>query len=103
MSQLAGRFKQTPSEHRRYVADLTQDLSSGETISTLPSTVTLIAGDGSASLVVDNVAIDSAGLQAVFYVQGGADGQSYNIKFLPTTSIGQTLEFDVQIDIAEKV
>lgn len=103
MSNLSGRFSQSPNETRRYVLDFTQQLSSGETLSSLVPTVTAITpAPVSPALVVENVVIASAGLQAVFYVTGGVAGNSYEISFITTTSISQIFEDIVQIDVASK-
>jgi hypothetical protein len=102
MTVLVARFKQSPSEVRRYVLDYTLQMSPGETISTITPTISSPTG-GNLNLVVSNIAIASSGLQAQFFVSGGQVNQSYEIDFVTTTSIAQTFEDVVQIDIASKV
>ena len=102
MTTLTARFKQAPLEVRRYVIDYTLQLSPGETVVTITPTITSPSG-GPLNLTVGSIAIASNGLQASFYVSLGTVGQSYEIDFLSVTSIGQTFEDVVQIDIASKV
>lgn len=102
MTTLSARFKQSVSEVRRYVIDFTLQLSPGELLTSLVPTISSPTG-GTLNLVVSNIAITSNGLQAAFYVSGGQVGQSYEIDFLSGTSIAQTFEDVVQIDIVSKV
>jgi hypothetical protein len=102
MTTLTARFSQSVSEVRRYVIDYTLQMSPGETIATIVPTITSPTG-GNLNLVVSNIAIASSGLQAAFYVSGGQVNQSYEIDFITTTSIAQTFEDVVQVDIVSKV
>lgn len=101
MTTLSARFKQGLSEVRRYVIDYTLQLSPGEILTTL--TPTISSPSGGTGLVVNSVAIASDGKTAAFYVSGGQTGQSYEIDFLGATSIGQTFEDVIAVDIITKV
>lgn len=105
MSTLAARFVQSPEEVKRYTLDYTLQLSTGETITGITATITNLGTPllGSPPLVCNNVTIGpSPALQVFFYISGGVDSQSYEVTFLATTSIGQTLEDVVEYDIVEK-
>lgn len=102
MTISSARFKQAPLEVRRYVIDYTLQMSPGETVTAITPTITSPT-DGPLTLVVASIAIASSGLQAAFYASGGAVNQSYEVDFITTTSIGQTFEDVVQIDIVSKV
>lgn len=105
MSTLSARFTQSPEEVKRYVLDYTLFLSAGETITGITATISNLTTPpvGAPVLVVSSIALGpSPTLQVVYYVSGGADSQSYEVTFLATTSIGQTLQDVVQYDIVEK-
>lgn len=103
MSNLSGRFTQSPNETRRYVLDFTQQLSLGETLVSLVPTITPVTpAPVSPALSVTSIVIAGSGNQAVFYVSGGVAGNSYEISFITTTSITQIFEDIVQIDVASK-
>jgi len=104
MSSLAARFSQTPSEVKRYLLDYTLFVSPGEAVVSVAAEVTALSTppEGSPDLVVTNIALGPGGLQALYFISGGADGVSYEVDFKATTSIGQVLEDVVQYDIAVK-
>jgi hypothetical protein len=99
--KLSARFKQGLLEVRRYVVDWTLQMSPGEVIVTAVPTIS--SPSGGTGLVVGSLAIASNGLTAAFYVSGGQDGQFYEIDILSTTSIGQTFEDVVGVDVSTKV
>ena len=104
MTSLTARFQKAPSEVRRYVLDYTLDLNPGETLASLAYTVTSPTGALPSTLTVSGVVLVGVSpIQAVYYVSGGLDGNSYEIQFEATTSIGQVLEDIAQHDIANKV
>lgn len=104
MSTLSARFKQGPQEVKRYLLDYTLFLSAGETVTGVVPSITNMTTPplGSPPLVVSSVTLGPGGLQAFYFISGGATGQSYEVTFLATTSITQVLEDVVQYDIAEK-
>lgn len=104
MSTLSARLTQAPSEVKRWMLDYTAQVTQGETIVGLTVTVTPIGTVpmGSPAVVINNIVIAPGATQAIFYAQGGADGQNYEAVFLATTSIGQVFEDVVEIDIVEK-
>ena len=102
MTTLSGSYTQAPEEKRRYILDYTLTLSSGETISsiTTPVSITQTYGPTSvAPLVVSSIVIAPGGLQVVFYVSGGDDGTQFEVQFLANTSAGQILEDVVEFTI----
>lgn len=103
MTQLTARFKQDPSEVRRYILDYTLDLNEGELVESVTVTVTSPTGDNPANFSVTNITIASGSIQAFFYASLGTNGQSYECKFLATTSLEQELVDVVQFDIQSKV
>lgn len=90
MSVLLGKFKQSPNEKKRYVMDYSLDLDTGETISSIASTV--ITPAGASAIVCNGVAIAPSGTQFVYYISGGTDAYTYEVQFLVTTSLGKILE-----------
>lgn len=106
MSTLSAKFKQSPVEVKRYVLDYSLQLATGENILTVTPTIIQISGPVSPALSVTGIALLPAVAGqvtgAVFYVSGGADQGVYEIKFLATTSLSQTLEDVVQFALAEK-
>lgn len=104
MTILSARLTQAPSEVKRWMLDYTAQLTPGEMIVGITVTVTGIGTlpPGSPPVVINNIVIAPGATQAVFYAQGGADGQNYEAVFLATTSIAQVFEDVVEIDIVEK-
>lgn len=105
MTTLTARVRQAPPEVRRYSLDYTAQVNTGEIISNVTATVTPIQMPplGATALTVTNIVIGPTGLLVVFFVQGGADGVAYEIKFLGTSSLGQVFEDIVEIDVQEKL
>jgi hypothetical protein len=107
MSLITARFSKSPSEVKRYLADFTLDLATGESLLTVPAPIiSSPSGELVPTLVVTNIALAPAvGGQVTmftFFVSGGTDGQNYEIDFLPTTSLTQILECVVAFAIAVK-
>lgn len=104
MSTLSARFKQGPQEVKRYLLDYTLFLSAGEAVVSITAVITVLTVPilGSPALVVTSITLGPGGLQALYFISGGATQQSYEVTFLATTNIGQVLEDVVQYDIAEK-
>lgn len=102
MSTITARFKQSPSEKKRYILDLDLELDSGELITDIDVAITSPTG-AITNLVVNGVVIAPEGRQATFYASIGEDLGSYLVQFLSTTSLAKILETVVQFDIASKV
>lgn len=104
MSTLSARFVQSPEEVKRYLLDYTLFLVPGEAVMEITATVNNLTTPilGSPPLVVSNTVIGSGGLQALFFISGGAGANSYEVVFLATTSVGQVLQDVVHYDIVEK-
>lgn len=81
-----GKFTKTPAERKRYQADYTNWLDTGETL----STVTYVVSPTTTSpLVVDASAIAGDGLSVAFFVNAGLDETDYTVTLTATTSGGQ--------------
>jgi len=103
MSVLAGRFKQSPNEVKRYVMDYSLDLDTGETITLVtPAVVNPSGAPVSPAFLCTGVAIAPSGTQFIYYASGGADGYQYEIQFLVTTSLAKVLEAVVAYPIGVK-
>jgi hypothetical protein len=102
MSSLSANFTQSPEEVRRYLLDYTLFLSTGESVVSITFTITLLTPLSTPSLVVNNIVVGPGGLQALYFVSGGANGDTYEVTFLATTSIGQILQDVVQYNIVER-
>lgn len=108
MSEISGRYRQSPNEERRYLIDYTLDLSAGESIvSIAPPTITSPSGELVPTLVVDDIvlapAVNGVVNQATFFASAGTNGQNYEVDFLATTSVGQIIECVVALIIAVKI
>lgn len=103
MSVLLAKFKQSPNEVKRYVADYSLDLDSGETITTVTPTVIPAAGSTTPVLVCNGVAIAPAGTSFIYYVSGGQNGYQYEVQFLVTTTLSKVLEGVVAYPIEAKI
>lgn len=106
MSQIVARFKKSPAENLRYLLDYTLDLATGENlVSFATPTVTSPSGELVPTLVINNIvlapAVNGVVNQATFFASGGTAGQTYEVEFLATTSIGQVIDtvigFTVQV------
>lgn len=106
MSTYAAKFKQSPSEAKRYVLDYTLQLAAGESIASVSYSIYQNAGATTPALAVTGVALLPAvgGIVtgATYFVSGGVTTGVYEITFLATTSIGQILEDVVQYTLLEK-
>lgn len=108
MSIISARFNQSPAETKRYVLDYTQQLASGESISSLAVNVIQTAGPTTGpALLINNVAllppVKTLVLGAAFFASLGSNACQYEVQFLATTSLGQILEDIVQFVLAEKL
>lgn len=97
MSKITARFNKSPLSVRRYLIDFTLDLATGESVSSIAvPTVTSPSGELVPSLVINNIvlapAVNGVVNQATFFASGGTSGQTYEVEFLTTTSIGQILD-----------
>lgn len=107
MSVLAAKFSQSPTERRRYVLDYTLFLAPGENIIGVTAVVTQITGATSPAFVVDSIAllptVGGVTYGAAYFADGGVDAGIYEVQFLATTSLGQTLEDVVLYTLQAKV
>ena len=103
MAILLAKFKQSPNEVKRYVADYSLDLDTGETITTVVPTVFPPSGATTPVLVCSGVAIAPAATSFIFYVSGGQDGYQYEVQFLVTTTLSKILEGVIAFPIGAKV
>jgi hypothetical protein len=103
MTTLVAKYKQSPSEVKRYVADYSLDLDAGETIVTITPTIFPPTGATTPVLVCNGVAIAPAGTSFIYYVSGGQSGYQYEVQFLVTTTLSKTLEAVIAYVIGAKV
>lgn len=107
MSLITARFRKSPAEARRYLLDYTLDLAVGESVTGIATSVISTTGELAPALVVNNVVLAPAvgGIvsQATFFLSGGTAGQSYEVQFLATTSIAQTIETVVAVAVQVKL
>ena len=103
MTALTARFKQAPPETRRYIIDYTLGLNPSEQVIGVVPSITSPTGDNPANFTIASIVLISGGLQVAFFASGGVNGQSYEVRLLATTSIGQILEDVAQFDIQDKV
>lgn len=102
MSNLSGRFTQTPGERRRYILNYTLTLSAGEFISSVNlASITQTFGKVTiAPLVIDGVLIGPDPFtEVVLYASGGDDQTIFEVQFLATTSTGQIIEDVIEFSI----
>ena len=103
MSNLSGRVTQSPTEIKRKTLDYTEQLADGEAVTSIACTVTQTSSPVVApNVTVTNIVIGPGGLQVIFYISGGVDGNSYELDFLAGTSLNQSFEDVVEVDIAVK-
>lgn len=95
---LLGRYKQQTGERRKRGIDFDRFLEDGETITDVDTSVTPVTDT---PLVVSDVTIDSDGRDFVYFVSGGEDNTEYTIEFSCTTSGGQTVENEVEIEVED--
>lgn len=84
-----GKFSKAPAERKRYSADYSDWLDTGETVSNVTFSVTPTTAS---PLAVDGSAIAGDGLTVSFFVSGGIDETDYTIIVTATTSSGQIKE-----------
>lgn len=97
MSKISAKFNKSPPAVRRYLIDYTLDLSAGESVASIaPPTVTSPSGELVPTLVITSIvlapAVNGVVNQATYFASGGTSGQTYEVEFLATTSIGQVLD-----------
>lgn len=92
---ISGRFRQQPSERRRYRIDYTKSLGEAEIIQA-PVTVNVLPVT-TPPLVVDGVVIDPEGKQLVLFASGGLSGTTYGVRILAPTNASQILEDDIEV------
>lgn len=96
MSVIRANFSQSPNERLRYVLDQTLFLADGEGIVSIVVVITPV--DVTTPLVINGLAlfppdpIKNAVLAAAYFCSGGNAGETYEVQFLTTTTLGQVLE-----------
>jgi len=108
MSSISARFRQSPTETKRYVLNYTLQLAPGEAIASLAINVIQTGGPTTGpALVIESVAllppVNGVVPGAAYFISGGTDQGQYEVQFLATTSVGQILEDVVQYVLAEKL
>lgn len=96
---LIGRFRQQPSENRRYFVNYAAALQEAETVTNV---VTVIDTVTVPPLAISNVTIAADGKSVTLFVGGGLDGNVYKVTLRVTTSSGQVFEDEVEYIVEEK-
>jgi hypothetical protein len=109
--QISASFQQSPVELKRYLLDWTAQLAQGETVTAIQATVSSVTDPSNlGGAQVTGVAIAPLGNQAVFFMSftnpgpgpNTADGQTYLVSFVATTSLTQKWQDMVQFVVANK-
>lgn len=99
------RFNKQPSEIKKYQIDYSEWLSTGETITSVATAVTLLnsaAGDvGEPTLSVGTTQIISNGTVFEYYMSSGTDGKRYKVTFQADTSDSQRVESEVEFRVTD--
>lgn len=95
---ILGRYKQQPGEKRKRGIDYTEFLEDGETVSTVTAAVTPVT---SPVFAVSNIVIDPDGKKFAYFVEGGLTNNTYMVELTVTTSLGQILEDEIEIEVEE--
>jgi hypothetical protein len=97
-----GKFPKKPAAIKRYVADFSEWLDTGETVTAKTFAVAVSAGvDAGPDLAVDSSSIISSSTQVAFFVSGGLVGVTYQITLHITTSASQEEDFEIFFVIRE--
>lgn len=95
-----GRYKQQTGERRKRGLDYERFLEDGETLTDVDAEV--VENTTTTPLVVNGIVIDPEDEKSfIYFVSGGEDNTEYSIKFTVTTSGGQTLEDNVDIEVED--
>lgn len=101
---LLDRFNKQPNEIKKYQVDYSEWLATGETVSSVPTSVTLLnpaTGDvGEPTLTVGSTQI-VGGNVFEYYVSSGTDGKRYKITFQASTTDSQTVESEVEFKVKD--
>lgn len=106
MSVFSGVFQQAPEEKRRYILDYALTLSSGETITSMTTPISITQEFGASTVapfVINGVTVGPGSTQVVFYASGGDDGTEFEVQFLANTSAGQIIEDVVKFTIESDI
>jgi len=95
---LLGRYKQQPGENRKRGVDYARFLEAGEAVSTITAAITPVTVP---LLTTPSIIIDAAGKKFAYFVGGGLNGTTYLVEFTVTTSLGQVLEDEIEIEVEE--
>lgn len=91
-----GKFTKKPVAVKRYQADFSQWLDSGEELQSCTFDVAVSAGsEDPVTLQVEDSEILTGNQKAAFFVTGGIVGVTYEVKITVTTSASQTEQFSI--------
>jgi hypothetical protein len=86
-----GKLPKKPDAVKRYVADFSQWLDSGESVQGCEFDVVVSSGsEDPVTLAVDDSEILTGNEKVAFFVSGGTAGVTYEVKLTVTTSAAQT-------------
>jgi hypothetical protein len=101
---LLDRFNKQPNEVKKYQVDYSEWLATGETVSSVPTSVTLLnpAADdvGEPTLTIGTTQI-VGGNVFEYYVSSGTDGKRYKVTFQASTTDSQTVESEVEFKVKD--
>lgn len=96
-----GKFPKKPSAVKRYRADFSEWLDNGELLTSVAYSVSVISGsDAGPDLAVSDSTI-IAGTDAVFFVEGGLEGVTYQVTLHVITAAGQEDDFEIMFVVRE--
>lgn len=94
---LLGRYNQQPGETLKRLLDYVAWLEDTEIIQGVTTEITPVTDT---PLTVSSIVIDPAGKKFAYFVTGGEDGNTYEIKFTVTTQ-AQVKKDEVEIEVEE--
>lgn len=105
MSDISAKFRKSPASVRRYLIDYTLDLPVGDSIVSVAPPAVTCPNELSPTLLINGIvlapAINGQVTQATFFATGGTNGNTYEVEFLATDSLGQVFDtvvaFTVQV------
>ena len=93
-----GRFNKDPIERKRYTVDYSNWADEGETLLDVSFTV---EPDVVGGVSVDAFSILAGAASVGLFVSGGLDRETYKVKILVTTSIGQVREDEITFAVRD--
>lgn len=102
---LLDRFTKQPSEIKRYQIDYSEWLSTGETVVSVTTEVTVMnpaTGDTPGQELTVGTTSIAGGTVFEYFVSLGLDKRRYKVTFKATTSDGQLVESEIEFKVDDK-